>query len=154
MPKTLKSWPKSNKLSNLVTLLRQPPPSRQNIYQNISPLRRMNSLPRRTYFKGNFYRGPKLSNWFGNCPLRIISFDFGTTVYPLDRYGKGLVKPNLPKKYYANFVDVEGMKNVKLMITLLAITGQFIPQNRRGSERLRKQMLINTHKVNRCEWHF
>ena len=52
---------------------------------------------------------------------------------------------------YVFFVDVEGTKDVKQMITLLAITSQFIPQNRRGSERLRKQMLINTHKVNRCE---
>ena len=52
----------------------------------------------------------------------------------------------------SSFVDVEGMKEVKQMITLLAITGQFIPQNRCQSERLRKQMLINTHKVNRCEW--
>ena len=57
-----------------------------------------------------------------------------------------------------NYVDVERMKDMKRMITLLAITSQFIPQNRHGSERLRKlanrvrkQMLINTHKVNRCE---
>ena len=41
------------------------------------------------------------------------------------------------------FVDVEGLKCVKQMITLLAITGQYIPQNRRRSERLRKQMLNN-----------
>ena len=33
-----------------------------------------------------------------------------------------------------NFVDVEGMQNVKRMISLLAITGQFIPQNRCGAE--------------------
>ena len=56
-------------------------------------------------------------------------------------------------KQFTIFVDVEGTKDVKRMITLLAITGQFIPQNGRGSERLRKQMLINTHKVNRCERH-
>ena len=49
------------------------------------------------------------------------------------------------------FVDVEGTKDVKQMITLLAITSQFIPQNRRGSERLRKQMVINKHEVNRCK---
>ena len=49
------------------------------------------------------------------------------------------------------FVDVEGTKDVKRLINLLAITDQFIPRYRRGSERLRKQMLINTHKVNRCE---
>ena len=48
------------------------------------------------------------------------------------------------------FVDVEGTKDVKRLINLLAITDQFIPRYRRGSERLRKQMLINTHKVNRC----
>ena len=48
------------------------------------------------------------------------------------------------------FVDVEGTKNAKQMISLLAITGQIIPQNRRGSKRLRKQMLLNTHKVNIC----
>ena len=54
-------------------------------------------------------------------------------------------------------MDVEGTKDVKQLITLLAITGQFIPRYRHGSERLRKlanrvrkQMLINTHKVNRC----
>ena len=41
------------------------------------------------------------------------------------------------------FMDVEGTKCVKQMITLLAITGQFIPQNRRLSEQLRKQMLNN-----------
>ena len=41
------------------------------------------------------------------------------------------------------FVDVEGTKRVKQMITLLAITSQFIPQNRRRSKRLRKQMLNN-----------
>ena len=40
-------------------------------------------------------------------------------------------------------MDVEGTKRVKQMITLLAITGQFIPQNRCQSERLRKQMLNN-----------
>ena len=50
--------------------------------------------------------------------------------------------------YYANFqdqdfVDVEGTKRVKQMITLLAINGQFIPQNRCRSEWLRKQMLNN-----------
>ena len=32
------------------------------------------------------------------------------------------------------FVDDEGTKHVKWMITLLAIIGQFIPQNRCGSE--------------------
>ena len=32
-------------------------------------------------------------------------------------------------------VDVEGTKNVKRMINLLAITGQFIRSNRRGSYR-------------------
>ena len=31
-------------------------------------------------------------------------------------------------------MDDEGMKCVKRMITLLAITGYFIPQNRHGSE--------------------
>ena len=57
------------------------------------------------------------------------------------------------------FVDVKGTKDVKRLISLFAITDQFIPWNRRGSERLRKladrvrkQMLINTHNVNRCEW--
>ena len=33
-----------------------------------------------------------------------------------------------------SFVDVEGMKNVKQMISLLVITGQFIRSNRRGSD--------------------
>ena len=33
------------------------------------------------------------------------------------------------------FVDVEGTKNVKQMISLLAITGQFILSNRCGSYR-------------------
>ena len=32
------------------------------------------------------------------------------------------------------FVDVEGTKSVKQMITLLVITGQFIPHNRCGSK--------------------
>ena len=41
------------------------------------------------------------------------------------------------------FMDVEGMKCVKWIITLLAITGQFIPPNRCRSEWLRKQMLNN-----------
>ena len=53
------------------------------------------------------------------------------------------------------FVDVEGTKDVKRLITLLAITGQFIPRNRRGSgtqiRPFRKQMLINKHMVNRCK---
>ena len=40
-------------------------------------------------------------------------------------------------------MDDEGMKGVKQMIILLAITGQFIPQNRHRAERLRKQMLNN-----------
>ena len=40
-----------------------------------------------------------------------------------------------------NFVDDEGTKCVKRMITLFIITGQFIPQNRRQSKRLSKQML-------------
>ena len=35
------------------------------------------------------------------------------------------------------------MKPVKRMITLFMITCQFIPQKRRQSERLRKQMLNN-----------
>ena len=30
-------------------------------------------------------------------------------------------------------MDVEGTKDVKQLITLLAITGQFIPRSRRGS---------------------
>ena len=42
--------------------------------------------------------------------------------------------------FHAFFVDVEGTKRVKRMISLLAIIGQFIPQNRCGSQRLRKQM--------------
>ena len=46
-------------------------------------------------------------------------------------------------KLFTAFVDVEGTKCMKQMITLLAITGQFIPQNRCQSERLRKQMLNN-----------
>ena len=54
------------------------------------------------------------------------------------------------------FVDVEGTKDVKRLITLLAITGQFIARNRRGSgtriRPFRKQMLINKHKVNRCKY--
>ena len=40
-------------------------------------------------------------------------------------------------------MDDEGTKRVKWMITLLAIPGQFIPQNRRQSEQLRKQILNN-----------
>ena len=32
-------------------------------------------------------------------------------------------------------MDDEGTKHVKQMITLLAMTGQFIPQNRHGSKR-------------------
>jgi len=52
---------------------------------------------------------------------------------------------------YEHFVDVEGTKDVKRMMTLLAITSQFIPRNIRGSERLRKQMVINKHKVNICK---
>ena len=38
-------------------------------------------------------------------------------------------------------MDDEGTKRMKRIITLLAITVQFIPQNRPRSERLRKQML-------------
>ena len=41
-------------------------------------------------------------------------------------------------------MDDEGTKHVKQMITLFRITGQFIPQKRRQSERLKKQMLNNT----------
>ena len=80
-------------------------------------------------------------------------------------FGQGFfqIKMKLFNKYWivqvlTYFVDVEGMKDMKRMITLLGITSQFIPTNRRGSERLRKlvdrvrkQMLINTHKVNRCK---
>ena len=62
-----------------------------------------------------------------------------------------LIKYDFLVNLYLCFVDVEGMKDVKRLITLLAITGQFIPRNRRGSERLRKQMVINKHKVNRCK---
>ena len=42
-----------------------------------------------------------------------------------------------------HFVDDEGTKCVKQMITLFTIPGQFIPQNRRRSKRFRKQMLNN-----------
>ena len=59
-------------------------------------------------------------------------------------------KPGSQVTKNGGFVDVEGTKDVKRLINLLAITDQFIPRYRRGSERLRKQMLINTHKVNRC----
>ena len=37
-------------------------------------------------------------------------------------------------KLFIAFVDVEGTKRMKQMITLLAITSQFIPQNRPRSE--------------------
>ena len=40
-------------------------------------------------------------------------------------------------------MDDQGTKCMKRMITLFTITGQFIPQNRCQSERLRKQMLKN-----------
>ena len=46
-------------------------------------------------------------------------------------------------------------KRCETIDTLLAITGQFIPRNRRRSgtriRPFRKQMLINKHKVNRCK---
>ena len=81
-------------------------------------------------------------------PLLFLHFLNVTAHHQLGKY-----KPSSPLQ--KSFVDVEGMKDVKRMITLLAITSQFIPTNRRGSERLRKladrvrkQMLINTHKVN------
>ena len=43
------------------------------------------------------------------------------------------------------FVDDEGTKHMKRMITLFMITSQFIPQNRHRSEQLRKQMLNNMY---------
>ena len=43
-----------------------------------------------------------------------------------------------------SFMDDEGTKRVKQMITLFTFTDQFIPQKRCQSEQLRKQMLNNT----------
>ena len=43
-------------------------------------------------------------------------------------------------------MDVEGTKSVKQMITLLVITGQFIPQNKAAQETDVKQLRL----VDRC----
>ena len=55
---------------------------------------------------------------------------------------------NVPqfRDFWTCFLDVEGTKRMKQMMTLLPITSQFIPHNRRRSKQLRKQMLNN------CGW--